>query len=383
MQKIAIFFIISLILSGCAHLIPQAGPSTQAVRSAESEYLTLIDLTPKLVSTFSVPNQNYKEQISKFQTERYSPRIDRGDILDIVIYETPPAVLFTSSSSIYSFQGSQNQGPQSFNLPSQMVDDEGYITVPFVGRVFVKGKTPEQIAQYIEKQLTEKANKPQVIVSLRAFHSSNVTIFGQIKENKSFPLTYNISTLLDVLGAVGGPTSPLNKTLVKITRSSKEITIPLEELIRNPELNINLKPGDIITVIYQDQSVTILGATGKNMELDFEAIGINLSQALARAGGLKDDIAHAKGVFVFRYESKEFLDKINIPYKAYTKEGKVPVVYNIDLSKAESVLMLRDFPVKDKDIIYVSTAPAIQLKKFLSIISDVIQPAFMIKVLIK
>jgi len=385
LKRVFIPILITFFIMGCAqlsYLIPQAGPSTQPIKGADSEYLTVVEVTPSLIPNFIVYKSDFSSLFKDFESERYSPRIDKGDVLEVIIYETPPAVLF-SSSTVTSIAPFQTQGHSTFVLPQQIVDDEGYITVPFVGRVFVKGKTPEQVAKEIEKKLEGKANKPQVIVSLSSFHSSTVTVLGHVKESRTIPLTYNISTLLDVLGVVGGPTSPVHKTLIKVSRGSKEITFPLEELIKLPELNINLKPGDIITVIYQDQSATILGATGKNMELDFEATGITLSQALARAGGLRDEIAHAKGVFVFRYEDKELLDKFKISYKAYTKDGKVPMVYNFDLSRAETVLLFRDFPIKNKDIIYVSTAPAVDLKKFLSTVSEVIQPIFMIKVLSK
>ncbi|WP_448584485.1 polysaccharide biosynthesis/export family protein [Thermocrinis sp.] len=374
--KNVLIFLSLLLISGCAFIIPQAGPSTQAIKEADSEYLTLIDLTPRLVGAFSASKPSYIDIMKELKTERYSPRIDRGDVLEVVIYETPPAVLFASQSPL-----AVSAGPVAFAVPPQIVDDEGFITVPFVGRVYVRGKTPEQVGRFIEDSLRGKANKPQAVVSIRGFHSSYVTVMGHVRENRSVPLTYNIATLLDVLGAVGGPTSPINKTVIKITRGSKEVLVPLEEVIKNPQLNINLQPGDIITVIYQNQYITVLGATGKNAEIDFEAMGINLAQALARAGGLRDEIAHAKGVFVFRFEDKEILDRLNIPYKAYTKDGKVPVVYNIDLSKGESVLLLREFPVRDKDIIYVSTAPAAQLKKFTSIISDIVQPILLIRAL--
>ncbi|WP_448588126.1 polysaccharide biosynthesis/export family protein [Thermocrinis sp.] len=374
MKTLVSFLILTIFFYGCSAVIPSAGPSTQEIKNAPEELLTVIEVSPRIVGSMRLSNSDYKLLLKEFQTEKYSPRIGAGDLLEVVIYETPPPVLFTSQSPLA-------QGVVAFNVPAQIVDDEGYIKVPFVGRVYVKDRTPEQVANEIEKALRGRANRPQAVVHIKSFFSSTVTLMGHVKENRLVPLTYSVSTLLDVLGALGGPTSPIHKTVVKVSRNSKEIAIPLEELLRNPELNINLRPGDVITVIFQNQSATILGATGKNVELDFEVTGITLSQALARAGGLRDDIAHAKGLFVFRFEDKDFLEKLSIPYKAYTKDGKVPVVYNIDLTRGENVLLLREFPVKDKDIIYVSTAPTVQIKKFLSTISDIIQPIFMIRAL--
>jgi len=374
MLKILII-LATLFLYSCSSLIPQAGPSTYAIRQDDS--IVLIDLSPQLVAKIKQEKSDIREKIRAFLSEPYSPSIGKGDLLEVIIYESPPAVLLASNPSTVLLSG----GVASLSIPPQLVDDAGYINVPFVGRIYVLGKRPEEVAKEIEEKLSRKANKPQVIVRFGGFNSSTVTVFGHVKESRKVPLSYNTTTILDVLASVGGVTSPIEKTLIQISRNGKEITLPLEEILQNPELNINLKPGDVIRVIYQTKSATILGATGKNMELEFEAKGISLSQALGRAGGLRDDIAHAKGLFIFRFEDKEVLDKLGITYQSYTKDGKVPVVYNIDLSNPASVFVLRDFEVKDKDIIYVSTAPAVQLGKFLSIVRDVIQPIFMIKVL--
>ncbi len=376
-MRILTFILLPLLISlfGCSSLIPQSGPSTYAVRYDEN--IVLVDLTPQLTLRMKRQSGNLKEKIKAFLTEPYSPAIGRGDVLEIVIYESPPAVLLASSASAII----QTSGVSSLAVPPQMVGDRGYITVPFVGRVYVLGKRPEEVAREIEKKLSKRANKPQVVVRLGGFLSSTVTVFGHVRESRKVPLTYTTKTLLDALASVGGVTSPINKTLIQVSRGNRSITLPLEEVIQNPELNINLRPGDVITVIYRTKSATILGATGRNIELEFEAKGITLSQALGRAGGLRDEIAHAKGLFVFRFEEKGTLDKLGIKYKSYTKDGKAPVVYNIDLSGPESVFVLRDFEVKDRDIIYVSTAPAVQLGKFLTMVRDIIQPIFMIKIL--
>lgn len=364
-------------ITGCANFIPQSGPSTKAVKSA-TDSMVILKLTPQIVLKMNEKDElnSFKKEIDKFLSKPYSPRIGKGDIIEVQIYEAPPPVLFSISS-----YGSVSKGVSSINLPSQFVDDKGYISVPFAGRIFVLGKRPEEVALEIQEKLSKIANNPQVIVKVPSFISSTVTVFGHVKESKKVTLGYTTLTLLDVLSSVGGITSPIDKTLIRITRKDEEITIPAEDIITDPSLNINLEPGDVITVIFQDKSATFLGATGKNVELEFEAKGISLSQALGRVGGLKDEISHAKGLFVFRFENKEILDDLNIKYSGYTKDNKVPVVYNIDMSNPNSIFVLRDFKLKDKDIIYVSDAPSVQLSKFLSMVRDIIQPVFMIKVL--
>jgi hypothetical protein len=61
----------------------------------------------------------------------------------------------------------------------------------------------------------------------------------------------------------------------------------------------------VSTAFYQPFSFTALGASGKNDEINFEAPGISLTQALGRIGGVQDSRADVKGVFVFRFEEPD------------------------------------------------------------------------------
>ena len=60
----------------------------------------------------------------------------------------------------------------------------------------------------------------------------------------------------------------------------------LDNVIQDPRQNILLRPGDVVTALYQPLSFTAFGATGKNEEVMFEAQGINLAQALGTGGWL-------------------------------------------------------------------------------------------------
>ncbi|XOT95782.1 polysaccharide export protein, partial [Alcaligenes pakistanensis] len=151
-------------------------------------------------------------------------------------------------------------------------------------------------------------------------------------------------------------------------------TMALDTIIRNPNQNIMLKPGDVITALFQNQSFSILGATGKNEEISFEAKGISLVQALARSGGLDTSRADARGVFVFRFEDAALVD--GAPESTLLdKKGVVPVVYEIDLRDPASFFVTQNFPVQDKDVIYVSNSPAAEFQKFLRLVVSVAVPS--------
>src|SRR5258708_37110473 len=94
----------------------------------------------------------------------------------------------------------------------------------------------------------------------------------------------------------------------------------LDLIIRDPKQNVPLHPGDVVTAMFQPLSFTALGATGKNEEVNFEAQGITLAQALARTGGLLDNQSDAQGIYIFRFEAEDALDWPRQPVSA-TKDG--------------------------------------------------------------
>jgi polysaccharide export outer membrane protein len=142
----------------------------------------------------------------------------------------------------------------------------------------------------------------------------------------------------------------------------------LDAIIRDPRQNIVLQPGDVITALFQPLSLTVLGATGKNEELNFEAQGITLAQALGRAGGLQDARADARAAFIFRYEDPKAMDWPTPPVT--TPDGKVPVIYQVNLKDPASFFVAQNFPVDNKDILYVANSPAAELQKFLNMVAS-------------
>ena len=116
-----------------------------------------------------------------------------------------------------------------------------------------------------------------------------------------------------------------------------------------------------------------MGATGKNDEINFEAQGISLAQALARVGGLQDNRADAQGVFIFRYEDPNALTWRSRP-AGVTADGKVPVIYTINLKDPASFFVMQTFGVEHRDLLYVSNAPLAEIQKFANVVFSIAFP---------
>jgi polysaccharide export outer membrane protein len=230
-----------------------------------------------------------------------------------------------------------------------------------------------QIETDIAQRLKDKANQPQVLVRVIRNNTANVTVIGEVDKSTKMPLTSRGERLLDSLAAAGGVRQPVNKTTLQLTRGDQVQALPLDTIIRDPQQNILLQPGDVVTALFQPLSFTVLGATGKNEEVNYEAQGISLAQALARSGGLQDSRSDARGVFIFRLEDPKALKWKTPPAK--TPEGKVPVIYRVNLKDPATFFVAQSFPIQNKDVLYVSNAPAAELQKFLNLVMSVAYPA--------
>ena len=368
--------------SGCAGWLPDSGPNRTRVsdirQDSNAANIQVIDVNSAVAQQLAASEQqNLFSEVFKAPTS-FTDTVGAGDEVSISIWEAPPAALFGSattsgSGSSDSASSSMPATSHSTDIPDQVVSSDGTLEFPFVGRITVAGMSPAQIEDLIGKKLEHKAHLAQVLVRVVHNSTANVTVVGEVSTSLRMPFTPKREHLLDALAAAGGSKSPNNKLSVQLTRGNVVATLPLETIIRDPRQDIELRPDDIVTVLFQPFSFTVLGATGKNDEIDFEAKGISLAQALARSGGLNDSRANPRAVFIFRFESDCALDW---PSPHFTEpNGKVPVVYRVDMSDPSTFFVAQNFHIKDKDVIYVSNAPATELEKFLGIISPITVPA--------
>lgn len=360
------------LLAGCSYL-PTIGPSAEAVAQPPADAslptVQIVDVDDGVARRLAAQRQQRQFSESLGAAAPATRRIGPGDSVEVTIWEAPPATLFGTGSDARA--GIAGSLPTT--LPEQVIDRDGAITVPFAGRVSALGLAPQALEAEIARRLRGKANQPEVLVRLTKPLSATVTVVGDVATSVRMPLTAGGERVLDALAAAGGVRQPVNKIMLQVTRGDDYVAMPLDKLIRDPRQNVPLRPGDVVTALYQPYSFTALGSTGRNEEINFEAQGISLAQALARAGGLLDNRSNPQGLFVFRYEAADAIDWPRQPV-ARTPEGRVPVVYRVDLRNPNSFFVMQSFAINHQDLLYVSNAPATELQKFLNLVFSVTYP---------
>jgi polysaccharide biosynthesis/export protein len=294
--------------------------------------------------------------------------------------ETPPQAGRQPSSNIrptgpISIEATAATGDrQGATIPDQQVAPDDAIAVPYGGRVPAAGRTPAEVQQTIEARLASKALQPQALVIVKKSDANAVTVAGEVVAGTRVRLSPGGDRLLQMIAAAGGAKAPVYETFVRLSRNGITVAIPLERLVAEPAENIYARPGDIITLVRVPQTFTVFGAMGRNAAIAFNAENITLSQALVKSQGLRDDLANPKGVFLFRYEPASIVQALDQPIATHAPDATSPVAYRFDFSDANSYLIADQFPVHDKDIIFVSEAGAVQVQKLFALLSTVTGP---------
>jgi polysaccharide biosynthesis/export protein len=354
-----------LFVNACAEL-PASGPSARAIEAgAKVENYAVIDVTPQVIDQLRGRlDPSFAGSFGSGAGGGSNGTLNIGDQVEITIWEAGNGGLFSSETSL-------GGGSKSVRIPAQPVSRSGTVFVPYVGEIPAAGRSPSELQNAIVAGLSGKAIEPQALVSVSRSSANTVTVVGEGTHGGRIPLTTGRDRLLDVVAAAGPLGGRAHEIFVQYTRGNRSARVSMLAVIEDPKENILVRPGDTITLVNEPQSYTVLGATGRNAEVRFTSRRVSLAEALAGAGGLLDLRADPRGIFLFRREPREFVQRMD-PENALlqTSASTIPVVYRLDLLQPNALFLAKDFRVIDKDVLYISNAPATELQKFLLVLND-------------
>jgi len=365
--------VVALTLTRCAG-VPSAGPTSAEVVANDSQATAItgyvvVDVDARVAAILE--RRRAPTLSAMFKNRRRPPdvRIGTGDVVAVTIWEAASGGLFSSASIDRVSPGSRTAA-----IPEQVVAQDGTIQVPYAGRLKIAGLRLAEAEALVVKSLTGKAIEPQAVVTINRNRNNTVTVTGEVTNGMLAPVSVKGDRVLDVIAAAGGIRAPAHESFVRLTRADKTASIPFNALLADSRENVFVQPGDVLTVVREPQRFTAFGGTGRNELIPFDAAGMTLEQALARAGGLLDQRADATGVFLLRFEPASLVSEL-LPDRAdQIQTSIVPVVYRLNLRNVNSYFMARTFAMRDKDILYVANAPLTEVQKFLSVIGTLTAP---------
>jgi polysaccharide export outer membrane protein len=202
-------------------------------------------------------------------------KIQPNDILSIIISSSS-----TELSAMYNLNQDQNQNSSFF--PGYLVNLEGKITLPILGKITVKDLTMAQLEELLVKILIEGKHLSEPIVTARLMNAK-FTVLGEVSK----PGTYNYSeqniSVLQALGYAGDLTingKRENVLLIREENNAKTyITIDMtsKQWFGSPYYYI--KPNDVIYVNPNGPKVKTAGYIG-NLGTFISIVSLSLSMIL-------------------------------------------------------------------------------------------------------
>ncbi len=349
-----------VVLSACQ--LPKAGPNKNeilagSVNNGGNAFVVEVDDRVSR-ATSSVPQFGFSSAFTSAPSLT-ADTVRPGDVLGLTIWENVDDGLLAGDAG------------SSTALNEVQVDSEGFIFVPYAGRLRAAGNTPEELRGLITDELKEQTPDPQVEVRRLAGDGSTVSLSGTIGAPGIYPIERPTRTLLGMLSQAGGVSVESDIALVTLIRGDQRGTVWYNDLFRNPKLDVALRGGDRILVEGDSRSYIALGATGGQSRVAFDSQDLSALEALAQVGGLVSISSDPTGIFILRRERQDIARQV---MGRSDLQGDQRMIYLLNLTAPNGLFIARDFVIRDDDTIYVTEAPYAQWTKSISLIAGGLTP---------
>jgi polysaccharide export outer membrane protein len=184
----------------------------------------------------------YEEGNANFSPNYYLAKEDMLYI-DITAMDDETARMFASKDTRYSTT------ENSIYLNAYVIDKNGEINLPVVGKVQLEGLTVEQAQSTIQEKVNQYIHG--AVVSCKMLNYK-ISILGEVNRPGTYTFYQPCVDLFQVLAAAGDLTYYGNRAKVKIIRKTKSedivYTVDLRDVKVLQDKNMYLQPGDVVYV---------------------------------------------------------------------------------------------------------------------------------------
>jgi polysaccharide biosynthesis/export protein len=326
----------------------QTQPVGERTESAVPQ-ATLIEIDPGVIAAQTASDNSKLE--ANARDLMASPSIytvGPADVLQITVWDHP---------ELAQAQGSlPSTAPRAADAPQgTVVDEDGYIQFPYVGRVQVAGMTTAAIQARVTAALSKFFKSPQVTVRVESFRAKQIFVDGEVHSPGSLQINDVPMTLTDAIGRAGGFTSSADKGRLQLIRGHRTYTLDLMSMLTNGQNpgKIILMRNDVLRVPSRDESsVFVMGEVNKPVAAIPKTDGrLTLADALAQAGSFNASTSDPQQLYIVR--------------KAQTGPAEV---YHLNAHSPVSMILASKFPLEPNDVVYVDGNELVRVNRILSLL---------------
>ncbi|MFY7740330.1 MAG: polysaccharide biosynthesis/export family protein [Flavobacterium sp.] len=212
---------------------------------------------------------------AKDQNVLSESKIKPNDILSIIVSSSS-----TELSAMYNLNQDQSQNPSTF--PGYLVNTDGKITLPILGKIIVKDMSILQLEELIVKLLIDGKHLSEPIVTVRLMNAK-FTVLGEVNKPGTYTFTEQNISLLQALGYAGDLTINGKRENVLLIREENNlktyITIDMTSKKWFNSQYYYIKSNDIIYVNPNGPKVKSAGYIG-NLGSFLSIISLSFSMVL-------------------------------------------------------------------------------------------------------
>ncbi|WP_085537664.1 polysaccharide biosynthesis/export family protein [Massilibacteroides vaginae] len=172
---------------------------------------------PKDVAYFQGVDDLTEQQLEQM-TQSYASTIVNDDLLTITVTAWDPTVTTPFNPPVYSFaaQGEVNVGTAS-QLHTYLVDKDGYINFPVLGKLHVAGLQKQELSKMMEEKISKYIKEPIVNIQIVNY---KVTLMGEISRPGALTVRNDRLSILDAIGQSGDLTINANRKNIMVIRDN-------------------------------------------------------------------------------------------------------------------------------------------------------------------
>jgi polysaccharide export outer membrane protein len=139
--------------------------------------------------------EDFTDTSGKLPVKYPEPLIQKSDVLSIIVYSD--AIDGGATDAMYNLANA-GTGPEA--TKGFLVDLDGYIQYPRIGKIKAEGLTKAQLSEEIRKKVAGPLSNPSVMVRLLNF---KVTMLGEVARPGPITIPSEKVTILEAIGLAG------------------------------------------------------------------------------------------------------------------------------------------------------------------------------------
>ncbi len=237
-----------------------------------------------------------------------------------------------------------------------VIDQDGKIDLPFVGKVKINNLSLDQAQEVLFKEIKKYYRNPDLQVKIQEYNSSKAYIVGAIQTQSTLNLNQEPVKLIEAAINAGFNPSSGNKnfgTKGILRRGNQVYKIDLENSYKNVDdkENFYIKKNDVIFIDRNSDAIHVFGEVSKP-GVYYPNLDYSLTELISTSG-LNQLTSNAKKIYVIRENYNKFLSVS---------------IFQLNVENPVNFIVGRKFKLQSKDIVYIPPTGIVKWNRIISLL---------------